>query len=96
MSTVSEAFRLEFSVQEFPTVRFELLVQVSKHRRMYSEDHEQGYTKAPVLYRGHHKIFKFVYISRLDSYKGPCEDFSNLHNLPADLCVCNEAYVQLT
>jgi hypothetical protein len=70
ISLRNEAFRIELGVRDFPNVRFEVLVQVSITKHIFGETETGGFTTAPVLYRGHKKIYKIVYVSRMDKYKG--------------------------
>jgi hypothetical protein len=69
-SVANEVLKIEMSPKDHPSVRLEVLYQISTTSHIFGE-FEKGHPKVPVMYRGRKKIYRIVYISRLDAYSGP-------------------------
>ena len=69
VSRNTEILKLYISPANFPEVKFEVFYQVSAYGHMFGEL-EPGNPIFPVIYRGRKKIWRILYINRLDKYAG--------------------------
>ena len=77
---------MQFSIKESDTVLFESVVMATwkKYRPRSIDD---AYTYNPYYNYGK-RIMNIMYIRRVDSYAGKCEDKARNNNLDPALCVC--------
>ena len=86
LSTDEEFYKMQFSIKESDTVLFESVVMATwkKYRPRSIDD---AYTYNPYYNYGK-RIMNIMYIRRVDSYAGKCEDKARNNNLDPALCVC--------
>jgi hypothetical protein len=85
-----EYIKLEVSVHEDPIVRFEAMYEI-RESRIHTSPYDNLSTQ--IFYRGNKRSFRIMYINRVDSYLGPCEEFSTSLGLPSQYCICKKDFL---
>ena len=89
ISLKDEAFKVEFSVNEHPTARFETYTILGVTEKLVGiKENQEGLMPIPAFYRGRKKRLRIMFIKRLDSYAGLCEEVAYAKGINAALCVC--------
>lgn len=89
ISLKDEAFKVEFSVNEHPTARFETYTILGVTEKLVGvKENQEGLVPMPAFYRGRKKRLRIMFIKRLDSYAGLCEEVAYAKGINAALCIC--------
>ena len=86
LSTDEEYYKIQFTVKESKTVLFESVVLLT-WKKYRPRDIDDAYPFSPYFDEGKRNMH-IMYIRRLDSYAGQCENISKEHNIKPHLCVC--------
>jgi len=85
-----EAFKLEFSVQEHPTARFETYTVVGNtDKYVGNKEDMEAFPAAQYFFRSRTVSVRVLFIKRLDKYAGVCEEISFIKRINSALCVCH-------
>lgn len=82
-----EEFKLEITVLESPSARFEVTYLISTAQE-YMSYMPNGYPIEPLIYNGYRKKWRILNISRLDKYGGTCELMTREVNIESEYCIC--------
>jgi hypothetical protein len=86
LSTDEEYYKLQFTVDQSKSALFESVVVLSAHS--YRLRHfTEAYPKEPYFDFGK-RSFNIMYIRRVDSYAGRCEDLAKAQSIKPELCIC--------
>jgi len=90
VSTKDEAFKVEFEVNEHPTARFETyaIVGVSQ-KHVGIKENQEGFLPEPGFFRNRKKKLRLIFLKRLDSYSGFCEEVAFAKAVNPALCICH-------
>lgn len=89
ISLKDEAFKVEFSVNEHPSARFETYTILGVTEKLVGiKENQEGLVPAPAFFRGRKKRLRIMFIKRLDSYAGLCEEVAYAKGINAALCIC--------
>ena len=85
-----EAFKLEFSVKEHPTARFETYTVVGNTDKYVGNKEDiEAFPAAQYFFRNRVVSARVLFIKRLDKYAGICEEISFFKRISSALCVCH-------
>lgn len=91
LDPMMEELKLEISVNELETARFEVLYLVSSAAD-FTTLTEEGFPVRSMVYNGYRKQIRMLSFSRLDKYAGPCEQLARLWDLEAEVCICSGVF----
>uniref|UniRef100_A0A7S3I9M7 Uncharacterized protein n=1 Tax=Fabrea salina TaxID=342563 RepID=A0A7S3I9M7_9CILI len=86
LATKEEYYKMQFTVNESDSALFETVVLVTS-KKYNARNINEAYPFYPYFFRG--KNFKVMYIRRVDSYAGVCEDLCKAKMIEAELCICH-------
>lgn len=84
-----EEFKLEISVLESSSARFEVTFLVSTASE-YMTYMANSFPIEPLIYNGYRKKWRILNISRLDKYGGICELMSRELEIESEFCICKD------
>ena len=87
LDPMMEEIKLEFTISELETARFEVLYVLSSGVD-FTTITEDGYPTSSLLYNGYRKKTRMLSYARLDKYGGKCEEVARREELEAEVCVC--------
>jgi len=87
LDSMMEEIKVEFSINELASARFEVLYLLSSGVNFLSLT-EDGFPVNSLLYNGYRKQTRMLSFSRLDKYSGPCEQEARARDLEAEVCIC--------
>jgi hypothetical protein len=89
VSMKDEAFKVEFEVNEHPTARFEVYAIAGiSQKHVGVKENQEGFLPEPVFFRSRKKKLRLIFLKRLDSYSGFCEEVAFAKALNPALCIC--------
>ena len=87
-----EAFKVEFEVNEHPTARFETYAILgTSQKHVGVKENQEGFLPVSGFFRGRKKKLRLIFLKRLDSYSGFCEEVAFAKGISAALCICQPA-----
>lgn len=89
LDSMMEEIKVEFSINELASARFEVLYLLSSGVDFLSLT-EDGFPVNSLLYNGYRKRTRMLSFSRLDKYSGPCEQVARALDLEAEVCICSQ------
>ncbi|CAG9327038.1 unnamed protein product [Blepharisma stoltei] len=92
ISNVEEFFKLEVSVKNHHSVKFQSSILVSSENSDRLDYDPIKYNVETDSFRGAPIKLRILTISRLDKYAGPCELKAIQAGLRGDTCICSETY----
>jgi len=90
LSGYNEAYKVEFTINEHPTARYETYIVIGMAQRLVKERQDsQTYPTVPINYKGKKLKARIMFLKRLDKYGGICEEFAAMVNVDFKLCICH-------
>lgn len=85
------SYKIEFSINEHKTARFEVYLVIGLNRKIISirEDAIDQYAPFPVYFEGKKLKARIMFIKRMDKYGGLCEEIAVANALDPQMCICN-------
>mmetsp|Transcript_6546 Transcript_6546/g.11475 ORF Transcript_6546/g.11475 Transcript_6546/m.11475 type:complete len:778 (+) Transcript_6546:3890-6223(+) len=86
-----EAFKIEFTILEHPTARFEAYIVLGITNKFVGikEDATDAFPTIPVYYLGRKVKARLLFLKRLDKYAGLCEEIATERHINPALCICH-------
>ena len=85
-----EAFKMEFTVNEHKTARFESYTVVGNtDKYVGNKEDMEAFPAAQYFFRDRTVFARVLFIKRLDKYAGMCEDISFDKKINPQMCVCH-------
>lgn len=85
-----EAFKMEFTVNEHPSARFETYTVVGNtDKYVGNKDDMEAFPAAQYFFRNRTVSARVLFVKRLDKYAGICEEISFARRINPGLCICH-------